>query len=46
MAENNTDELNDVTLSESEVLNTFYKDTQTRIDDIHNTNGAIQPSNG
>lgn len=45
-AEGLSDELNDVTLSESEVLNTFYKDTQTRIDDIHNTNGAIQPSNG
>ena len=39
-------EINDVTLSENEVLETFYKDTQDKIDDIHNTNGAIQPSNG
>ena len=30
-------EINDVTLSENEVLETFYKDTQDKIDDIHNT---------
>lgn len=40
------DRLNDVTLSENEVLETFYKGTQAKIDDIHNTNGEIQPSNG
>ena len=40
------DELNNVTLSENEVLETFYKDTQARIDNIHNTSGAISPSNG
>ena len=39
-------ELNNVTLSENEVLETFYKDTQARIDNIHNTSGAISPSNG
>ena len=41
-----SDGLNDVTISENEVLETLYKDTQAKIDDIHNTNGEILPSNG
>ncbi|MGN0459820.1 MAG: dockerin type I domain-containing protein [Ruminococcus sp.] len=45
-AESLSDGLNNVTLSENEVMETFYKDTQTRIDDIHNTTVAIIPSNG
>ncbi|MGN0453393.1 MAG: dockerin type I domain-containing protein [Ruminococcus sp.] len=39
-----SDELNDVTISENEVLNTFYKDTEARIENIKNTDSEIKPS--
>lgn len=45
-AENTSGEINDVTLTEKEVIDTFYGDTQNRIDEIHNTNEIIQPLNG
>lgn len=41
-----SDEINHVTLTEREVLDAFYDDTQTRIDEIHNTKETIQPANG
>ena len=41
-----SDALTDVTLSEAEVIDSFYDDTQTRIDSIHTTDSAIQPTNG
>ena len=43
---NTSGEINDVTLTEKEVIDTFYGDTQIRIDEIHNTNEIIQPLNG
>lgn len=39
-----SDELNNVTLSENEVLNTFYKDTEARIENIKNTDSQIKPT--
>ena len=39
-----SDELNDVTPGENEVLNTFYKDTEARIENIKNTDSQIKPT--
>ncbi|MDO5123867.1 MAG: hypothetical protein Q4D44_04280 [Eubacteriales bacterium] len=44
--DSSSDELSNVTLSEKEVLDNFYKDTETRINNIHNTDTEIKPSKG
>lgn len=41
-----TDVVNEVVLTEQEVIDTFYGDTQNRIDEIHSTREIIEPKNG
>ena len=41
-----TDVVNEVVLTEQEVIDTFYGDTQNRIDEIHSTRAIIEPKNG